>query len=479
MRFYNTLGRQIQDFKPLKRGEVKLYTCGPTVYDYAHVGNLRSFVFDDSLRRALEVNGFKVKHVMNITDVGHLISDMDEGEDKLETGAVREGKTVWQVAEHYTKAFIADAESLNILTPNGYKGSMDNYARATAFIEEQIYIVERLLDKGFAYQTDQAIYFDVTKLPTYGQLAGQELTDKEVGVREQVVTDAEKRHPQDFALWFFLTGRFANHTMRWDSPWGPGFPGWHIECSAIIHKTLGDPIDIHTGGVDHIGTHHPNEMAQTEAAYGHQLANFWLHNEFVLVDGQKMAKSQANFITLKDIIARGINPLALRLLFLQAHYRSQLNFTWQSLDAAQTRLKKYQSFADLRFQPKSDNQLLDEGFFDQAQTRLKDDLANDLSTGAFLAHLDEVLDRIDQHGHAINAAQIKAFRHFIEFIDDALGLSLTSSKDISEAQKQLIAERQAARDAKDWSRSDSIRHQLQAQGLEVNDTPSGSIWSRR
>src|SRR6266404_7184901 len=246
MKLHNTLTRQTEEFKPLKQGHASLYTCGPTVYDYAHLGNLRSYVFDDTLRRALQINGYEVKHVMNITDVGHLSSDEDEGEDKLEKGASREHKSVWEVADFYITAFKHDVDELNILSPNGYSGPHGVYARATDFIPDQINMVQILMDKGFAYTTEQAIYFDVTKLSDYGRLTGQALSDKEVAARPEVVTDKSKHHPQDFALWFFTVGRFAEHSMAWDSPWGRGFPGWHLECSAIIHATLGEPIDIHT-----------------------------------------------------------------------------------------------------------------------------------------------------------------------------------------------------------------------------------------
>jgi cysteinyl-tRNA synthetase len=263
VKLHNTLGRQTEDFKPLG-DEVKLYSCGPTVYSYYHIGNLRNAVFNDTLRRALEANGYKVKQVMNITDVGHLDSDTDEGEDKLQAGAKHENKSVWELANFYTEAFKQDMADLNILPPNGYSGSAGPYAKATDFIDQQIEIIKILLDKGFAYQTEEAIYFDVAKLSSYGELSGQKLADKEVGARREVVKDPHKRSPQDFSLWFFTTGRFANHEMHWPSPWGDGFPGWHLECSAIIHATLGEPIDIHTGGVDHIGTHHPNEMLKTE-----------------------------------------------------------------------------------------------------------------------------------------------------------------------------------------------------------------------
>jgi cysteinyl-tRNA synthetase len=459
MKLYNSLTRQIQPLKPEKPGEVSLYTCGPTVYNYYHIGNLRNAVFNDTLRRTLEASGLEVKHVMNITDVGHLVSDADEGEDKLEKGAAREGKTVWEVAEHYTEAFKADMAAMNVLppsvNPHREKNQSDPYARATDFISEQIDMVKALIDKGFAYQTKQAIYFDVTKLHSYGELSGQKLSDKEVAARSDVVTDPDKLHPQDFAVWFFTVGRYADHSMKWLSPWGEGFPGWHLECSAIIHATLGDPIDIHTGGVDHIGTHHPNEMAQTEAAYGHKLASVWVHNEFILVDGAKMAKSKGNSYTLKDITDKGFHPLALRLLYLQAHYRSEINFTWESLEAAQNRLLNLYAWADLRHQ--SDGQT------DYIANTLEA-LGNDLGTPQLL--------------EALSGVDIVPSASMLHQLDQLLGLGLSGRTDITADQKHLIAEREAARRAKDWAKADELRGKLREHNLEIDDTPRGPRWRR-
>lgn len=460
MKLYSTLTRKIEEFKPAKDNTVSLYSCGPTVYDYPHIGNWRSFVFVDTLRRTLELNGYSVKHVMNITDVGHLTSDADEGRDKLEAGAEREGKSVWDVAKHYTDSFIRGVGALNILQPNSYKGPIGPYARATDFIEEQVNIIMLLLEKNLAYRTEQAIYFDAAKLPSYGELTGQKLEEKEVGARDDVVTDASKRHPHDFALWFFTVGRFADHQMRWPSPWGEGFPGWHLECSAIVHATLGDPVDIHTGGVDHIGTHHPNEMAQTEAAFGHKLANFWLHNEFVLVDGQKMAKSLGNFITLDDIIKKGYNPLALRLLFLQAHYRSQINFSWENLDAAQNRLNNLYAWADLVHQHDTVNQTMSSSAQDYVR-----EVSDDLRTHNVLMLIEANADKAPQPD-------------LLEKAEGILGLSLVSRPDISNGQKALIAEREKAREAKDWVKADELRDSLRKQDIEINDTPHGPVWSR-
>ncbi len=479
MRLYNTLSRKAVEFKPHDPKTVKLYTCGPTVYNYYHIGNLRNAVFNDTLRRALNLVGHNVQHVMNITDVGHLVSDGDEGEDKLEKGARSEGKTVWEVAEHYTKAFKNDMAAMNVLPPNGYNSPKhhDTYARATEFIAGQLDMIQRLIDKGLAYQTTQAIYFDVTKLPDYGILSGQRLADKEVAARSEVVTDSEKYHPYDFAIWFFTVGHFADHTMHWPSPWGEGFPGWHLECSAIIHGTLGDPIDIHTGGVDHIGTHHPNEMAQTQGAFGHDLANYWLHNEFILVDGAKMSKSKNNSYTLKQITDKGFHPLALRLLYLQSHYRSELNFSWKALEAAQNALLNIYAWADLRHQTTTGIMPaeLDELFRDTRRGMLAA-IEEDLNTPVALATLGKLV--MYMTNIPIPGVEGKYTDGTLGFIDDLLGLNLANRPDITPAQKQLIANRETTRQAKDWSKADELRSQLSAHHLEIDDTPAGPRWRR-
>lgn len=456
MKIYDTMSRSVRQFEPLEEGRVKLYTCGPTVYDYPHIGNLRSFVFDDTLRRALQAKGYEVKHVMNVTDVGHLVSDEDEGEDKLEKGAGRENKTVQEVARMYTDAFLTDVKQLNILEPNAYQGPRGPYAFATDFIKQQIDIVQLLLDKGFAYRTESAIYFDVTKLTDYGKLSGQKLSEKEVAARAEVVTDDAKHHPQDFALWFFTIGRFADHSLRWPSPWGQGFPGWHLECSAIIHDTLGEPIDIHTGGVDHIGTHHTNEIAQTEAAYGAKLANYWMHNEYLLVNGQKMSKSLHNYYTLRDLTEKGYEPLSLRLMFLQSHYRTQTNFTEDGLSAAAAALDNLQAWADLRFQLPSQTTV-------EQLEAIKNAIFNDLNTPQALALIAE-LGPPD--------------KDFLKSLDDLLGLELSDREDISDESKSLIAEREKARASKDWRRGDELRQELLGHGIGIEDTPDGPLWRR-
>ena len=475
MKLFNTLSRLTEELATIKPGEVSLYSCGPTVYNYYHIGNLRNAVFNDTLRRTLEAAGLKVRHTMNITDVGHLTSDADEGEDKLETGAAREGKSVWDVAAHYTEAFKNDMAAMNVLPPNTYQSPKyhDSYARATEFIDEQIAMVQILIEKGFAYQTKQAIYFDVSKLPTYGELTGQKLADKQTE-RSEVVSDPDKHSPFDFAVWFFTVGRYQGHTMHWDSPWGDGFPGWHLECSAIIHATLDDPIDIHTGGVDHIGTHHPNEMAQTEAAYGHPLANLWVHNEFILVDGAKMAKSKGNSYTLKDVIQKGFHPLALRLLYLQSHYRSEMNFSWESVAAAQNTLLNLFAWADLKHQSNlsevrlADTEITD--FLKQVQQHLLDDLA----TSQALAEVYQYATKLAP-GMTLDHDD---FDKLLSGLDKFLGLNLNNRPDITPAQKHIIAERETAREARNWAAADKLRTELRRHDLDVSDTPNGPRWRR-
>lgn len=476
MRFHNTLTRMTEEFTPQNPAEVTLYTCGPTVYDFAHIGNLRSFVFDDMLRRTLATQ-YTVKHVMNITDVGHLVNDDDDtGEDKFEKGAKRENLSVWDVAARYTQSFKDDVAAMNILPPNGYEDTEagDTYARATRFIDTQVEMVKLLLDRGHAYQTEQAIYFDVTSIPSYGELSGQKLADKVIAVRDEVISDPDKRHPFDFAVWFFTVGHYIDHVMHWPSPWGEGFPGWHLECSAIIHATLGDPIDIHTGGVDHIGTHHANEMAQTEAAFGHPLSRAWMHNEFILVDGTKMSKSKGNYFTLADLTAKGFHPLSYRLLCLQAHYRSELNFTLESLESAQKTLLNLYAWADLRHQGNLSEIQLSPTNIDDFIARVKVALADDLATPAALAEVFKYTLELapgmrydDEDANQVLAA-----------LDNLLGLRLNGRPDIDDAAKAIIAERQIARDARDYARSDVLRAKLQRLGLDVDDTPNGPRWRR-
>jgi cysteinyl-tRNA synthetase len=394
---------------------------------------------------------------MNITDVGHLVSDEDEGEDKLEKGARREGKTARQVADFYTADFLKNMDLLGLQKP-------DQYAKATGYIPAQLEIVKLLLDKGFAYQTQQAIYFDVTKLSDYGKLSGQKLSDKEVGARKEVVTDDAKHHPQDFALWFFRAGRFADHEMYWLSPWGDGFPGWHLECSAIVHETLGEPIDIHTGGIDHIGTHHTNEIAQTEAAYGTELAHYWLHNNHMMVNGQKISKSLGNGYTLQDLAKNGFSAYDFKFLVLGSHYRSQTNFTWDSLAAAQQNLSELNAWADLIHQ--TGEKMLSENQISDLKTTVIESISTDLNSPAALAAINKV------------TPSGAPTQELLEFIDQLFGLDLANRPDITSEQKSLIDQRQRARDKKDWGESDRLRHMLEDEHLEINDTANGPVWRR-
>ncbi|MBP5093143.1 MAG: cysteine--tRNA ligase, partial [Abditibacteriota bacterium] len=335
---YNTLTRKKEEFKPLCEGQAGMYTCGPTVYNYAHIGNLRSYIFADILRRTLRYGGYDVKQVMNVTDVGHLTSDGDGGDDKLDAQAKKSGESIWDIARYYEKIFFEDLDKLNIEQP-AVK------CRATEHIDDMIALVQKLWDKGYAYETAQAVYYDISKFPTYTQLSRQNLEDKLTAVRDEVNEDPEKKHSADFALWFKRVGRFANHIMHWDSPWGDGFPGWHAECSAMSMKYLGDTLDIHTGGEDHIWVHHPNEIAQSEGATGKKFVNYWLHGAFLVVDGaSKMSKSSGNFLRVQTLIDEGYDPLAYRFMCFSAHYRAKLKFSWESLDSAASAYNNLKDF---------------------------------------------------------------------------------------------------------------------------------------
>lgn len=469
IRLYNSLGRSVQDFTPIKPGEVTLYTCGPTVYDYMHIGNLRKFIFDDTLKRMLLSQGLNVKHVMNVTDVGHLVSDADEGEDKLEKGAKKDGKSVWDVAQFYLDAFNKDMRLVNVIEPQ-------QLIRATDAIDSQTKMIKQLIDKEYAYITDEAIYFDVSKLESYGELSGQSLADKQVGVRDEVVTETSKRNPQDFAVWFFTVGHFADHQMHWKSPWGEGFPGWHLECSAIIEQGLGDTIDIHTGGIDNLGTHHVNEMAQSEAAHDAPLANYWMHVLHLHVDGTKMSKSLGNFYTLEELTEKGYSPLAFRLMMIQAHYRSELNFTWASLRAAQTRLVELYGWACLQF---DERKLLVDSYkpkeVDAKVQEIVDALADDLATPKAMSILSALMD-------ITPGVPAKHHEHFVATLaklDELFGLNLADQTDVSQEVKDLIAEREEAKKANTFKKADDIRAQLIKQGIELLDTPNGTRWKRK
>lgn len=453
LKLYNTKSREIEQFVPLHPPTVTMYACGPTVYDKTHIGHMRKYVGDDILRRTLSLLGYDVTHVMNITDVGHLTNDSDEGEDKFEKGAQKEGKSVWDIAKHYTEYFHETMRAIRVLPPTVEP-------KATDHIADMVAMVETLLQKWFAYETEQAVYFDIAKDPHYGALSGQKIAEKSVGARDDVIVDAQKRHSADFALWFKRTGRFADHAMFWPSPWGDGFPGWHIECSAMSMKYLGETIDIHTGGIDHIPVHHENEIAQSECATGRQFVRFWVHHDFLNVDGEKMSKSKNNFYTIEDIKAKGLDPLATRLLFMQTSYRKPLNFTWESLEIAGTQLKKLQKFA--RLQQKIG--VADEGYAKGFLAALSEDI----NTAKALALVWELL--------ADAKIEDKDKWATLLSFDAVLGLGLSDVPKlvITDEAKELIKERDIARDNKDYAASDKLRTALESLGYEVLDTSEGT-----
>jgi cysteinyl-tRNA synthetase len=450
MELFNSLSRKKENFIPYKAGEVTIYSCGPTVYGRPHIGNFRSFIFADLLRRNFEFFGLKVIHVMNITDVGHLTGDSDDGEDKLANQAKKEGRTAWEIAKFYTEQFHADRDALNILPPTFEP-------KATEHIKEQIELIQTLEQKGYTYKTADGIYFDTSKLADYGKLTGQKLEDKLAGAR--VEENSEKKNQSDFALWKFSPTGEKRH-MEWPSPWGIGFPGWHIECSAMSEKYLGTPFDIHTGGIDHIPLHHTNEIAQTEAARDHELARFWLHNEFVKIDGGKMSKSLGNIYTLADIEEKGFQPLDFRYLLLQTHYRMPMNFTWSALSSAKnafTNLKN--KVRTLEIGEFADPDYLN--YFEEA-------LSDDLNIPSALGVLHKLLS-----DPAVDSG--KKGKTIVE-MDNVFGLGLAEIIGIHETVilnpelEAILSARKIAKENKDWASADQLRETLKNMGYEVIDS---------
>jgi cysteinyl-tRNA synthetase len=449
---YDNYERALRPFVPLEpAGPVGIYTCGPTVYDYQHIGNFRTFLFEDLLKRVLRWNGYRVRHVMNITDVGHLTSDADTGEDKMEKGSRRTGMTAWEIAQLYTDAFLADMKALHIEDP-------DVLCRATEHVAEQIDFIADLERKGFAYATADGIYFDTSRQPGYGHLARLDKHGLAAGHR---VGQGDKRHPTDFALWK-LSPPGEQRQMEWDSPWGKGFPGWHIECSAMAQKYLGDWFDIHCGGEDHIPVHHTNEIAQTEARVGTRLANFWMHGYFLLSNDAKMAKSAGEFLRITSLVERGYDPIAFRYLCLTGHYRTQLNFTWEALDAAQTGLDRMrQGFHALPADAAMPA--------DPAQVeRFTDMLNDDLNLPRALSVAWEVL-----RGDAPAAVRRATLAKF----DEVLGLGLATWQpqrvDVPADVEALAKARADARKAKNWAEADRLRKALGDAGWDVEDRADG------
>lgn len=461
LRLYNSLAKKVEDFVPLHEGSVGMYACGPTVYGYTHIGHGRKYVTDDVLRRSLEIlENLKVTHVQNVTDVGHLTSDADEGEDKMEKGAAAAGKTVWEVAAEYTEYFNRVMGDLNVLPPTVV-------CRATEHVADQIALIEKIIANGYGYDTPEAVYFDVTKFADYGKMFNQTFEEKTVGAREEVETGEHKKHPQDFVLWFKRVGKYQNHVMHWESPWGDGFPGWHIECSAMSMKYLGEQFDIHTGGEDHLSIHHPNEIAQSEAGTGKKpFVKYWIHTTFLMVDGKKMSKSLGNLYKLSDLVDKGFSPLALRYYFLTTHYRKQMNFTWEGMAAAQTAYDKLNRMVvDLK-----DITVTADGWSDEGKVwyeRFAMALEDDLNTAAALAVVWEMLrSDISDQGK----------KNLINVMDSVLGLELgTESEDeIPGEIVVLLKKRDEARASKDWVSSDKVRDEIISKGYKVLDTKEGS-----
>lgn len=464
MKLYNTLTKQVEEITPLAPPRVTLYTCGPTVYDYPHIGNWFTFIRYDLLIRTLRGTGFSPDWVLNITDVGHLVSDADEGEDKLEKGAKREGKTAWDVAAFYTDYFLKGLKRLNFVKPG-------HLPKATDHIPEQIELVKQLEEKGYTYTISDGVYYDTSKFAKYAEFAQLGLDDQIAGARVEV--NPEKRNPTDFALWKF-SPEGQQRDMEWDSPWGKGFPGWHLECSAMSKKYLGDTLDLHSGGIDHIPVHHTNEIAQSEAATGKQYAKYWMHTNHILIDDEKIAKSAGNGITLEDIETKGYSLEAFRLLVLESHYRSQSKFSWDALEAANNRLQNLRAMAALKWQARE--KVYDAGTFalENVPNELLRILAEDLNTPAALAYLSEVENQLNTV--LIEQDMLDHFEHMLKGIDSVLGLQLSEVPDITAEQKELIREREAARQGQDWQAADAIRNQLTQQKIGVRDTSSGPIW---
>lgn len=454
MKLYNTASSQVEDLIPQRPPEVTIYTCGPTVYDYPHIGNWFTFIRYDLLVRTLLANGYQPNWVMNITDVGHLVSDADDGEDKLSKGAKREGKTAWEVAEFYSAYFINSLKKLNFINPN-------YLPKATDHIKEQIDFIAALELKGFTYQTSDGIYYDTSKFPAYTSFAKLDLNEQQTATRIEV--NQEKRQAADFALWKF-SPKQEQRDMEWDSPWGKGFPGWHLECSAMSLKYLGATVDIHSGGIDHIPIHHTNEIAQSVAITGQPLAHIWMHTNHILINDTKISKSLDNTISLEDIEKRGYSLEAFRLLVMESHYRNQSKFSWESLAAAQARLMRYRSFAALRYQLPETNQGL-------GVPAMLECLNNDLNAPQALLCLEEYLTASELQPP--NPNNIKTI---IDLVDNLFGLKLNEVKDITKESKDLISKREQARKEKDWQQADTIRKKLTELNITVNDKVTGPEW---
>ena len=460
MRLYNTLTKKVEDFVSNEQGKVKMYTCGPTVYHYAHIGNLRTYIFEDILEKGLSYLGYEVQRAMNITDVGHLTSDGDTGEDKMAKGAAREGKTVYEIADFYTKAFLDDMVALNIKVPSLIEKASDN-------IDVYIEMITKMLENDYAYISNGNVYFDISKALNYYQLSGKNQDDLFVGVRDSVEEDKSKRNPADFVLWFTLS-KFENQIMKWDSPWGLGYPGWHIECSGISYKIFGEYLDIHCGGVDNIFPHHTNEIAQSESFVGHKWCNYWCHGAHLNDESGKMSKSNGEFLTVSLLKKKGYSPLDYRFFCLNSHYRNPLTFSFESLDGARNALNKLKNkIANL-----SDEGNIDEESINKYDNIFKDAVSNDLNTSSMITVLYDLLK--DEN------VNDKTKRVLIEKFDEVLSLDLLKveemsiDSDLEKEVNELIAKRAEAKKNKDFALADQIRDDLLSRNIKLIDTREGT-----
>ena len=467
LKLYNTFTRKKEEFVPIKKDEVGLYTCGLTVYNYAHIGNLRTYIFEDVLKRVLIYDGYKVIHVMNITDIGHLTSDADTGEDKMVKEAKKEGKDVWEIADHYTKAFEKDLKQLNIISP-------DHHVKATAHIQQMIDLIKRLEEKGFTYVADGNVYFNISKFPDYGKLARLDIKSLKPGARIEV--DSAKKNPFDFVLWF-TKSKFDAQEMKWDSPWGRGYPGWHVECSAISMHYLGDSFDIHCGGIDHIPVHHTNEIAQSEGATGKKWVNYWLHAEFLIMNEEKMSKSKGDFLTLSKLEEMGYPPMVYRYFCLGAHYKQPLTFSDEAIETAKSAYNRLINII-IDIKKSRDESKPNSKYVEKVIKEFKEKINNDLNMPEALAVMWQML-RSNKIGNN------EKYELVLDF-DRIFGLQLDNAEQILEEEakqkvdvklvEQLIKERDEARKSKNWAKSDEIRHRLSGMGVEIRDSANETFW---
>ncbi|MBQ6551865.1 MAG: cysteine--tRNA ligase [Lachnospiraceae bacterium] len=468
MKLYNTLTRKVEEFIPNEEGKVRMYTCGPTVYHFAHIGNLRSYICEDVLEKSLRYAGYDVKRVMNITDVGHLSSDADTGEDKMVAGAKREHKTIMEIAEFYTKCFFDDCEKLNIKRP-------DVVEPATNCIPEFIHMVEVLLEKGYAYRAGENVYFDTSKLDEYFVFGNQNEEEQLLGARDDVTEDPNKKNRNDFVLWF-TKSKFEDQALKWDSPWGEGYPGWHIECSCISMKHLGEYMDIHCGGVDNMFPHHTNEIAQSEAYLGHKWCNYWFHVHHLNDRNGKMSKSKGDILTVSTLEEKGYDPLAYRFFCLQSHYRKPLEFTFELLDNAGNAYDKLKKRTLQLLSAEGD---ADQAVFDEYKARFLDALGNDINTSMAITVLYDVL-KADTND-ATKLALVRSFEEVLSLgLLDAPEEAEKSEEDEALAAyvEEQIALRKAAKKEKNFAEADRIREELLAKGIQIRDTREGTVWEK-